>query len=121
MTWKGRDAICQRSSNSDALGPDSAEAASHNCKPRLPRPSAVPTPLAGLDPPGAAGPGRTLRQRPTAFLAYFDTWRANNCRTEAINGLIEMHRCIANEFRNSHNDRLRMLLIGGGLTHLHLK
>ena len=57
----------------------------------------------------------------TAFLAYFDTGRANNGGTEAINGLIELHRRIARGFRNRDNYRLRMLLIGGGLSHPHLK
>ncbi|HIW30847.1 MAG TPA: transposase, partial [Candidatus Luteococcus avicola] len=34
----------------------------------------------------------------------------------SINGLIELHRRIARGFRNRENYRLRMLLIGGGLT-----
>jgi transposase len=59
--------------------------------------------------------GRTLTQWRAAFLAYFDTSRANNGGTEAINGLIELHRRIARGFRNRDNYRLRMLLIGGGL------
>jgi hypothetical protein len=50
-------------------------------------------------------------------VAYFDTGRASNGGTEAINGLIELHRRIAHGFRNRDNYRLRMLLIGGGLTH----
>jgi len=41
----------------------------------------------------------------------------NNNGTEAMNGLIELHRRIARGFRNRHNYRLRMLLIEGGLTH----
>jgi transposase len=61
--------------------------------------------------------GRTLKQWKTAFLAYFDTGRANNGGTEAINGLIELHRRVARGFRNRDNCRLRMLLIGGGLDH----
>ena len=36
--------------------------------------------------------------------------------TEAVNGLIELHRRIARGFRNPDNYRLRMLLIAGGLT-----
>ena len=52
-----------------------------------------------------------------AFLAYFDTGRANNGGTEAINGLIELHRRVARGFRNREHYRLRMLLIGGGLNH----
>jgi transposase len=50
-----------------------------------------------------------------ALLAYFDTDRSSNGGTEAINGLIELHRRIARGFRNLKNYRLRMLLIGGGL------
>jgi transposase len=65
--------------------------------------------------------GTTLNRWRKAFLAYFDTGRASNGGTEAINGLIELHRRVARGFRNRHNYRLRMLLIGGGLTHPHLK
>lgn len=65
--------------------------------------------------------GRTLRQWKTAFFAYFDTSRASNGGTEAINGLIELHRRIARGFTNRDNYRLRMLLIDGGLRHPHLK
>jgi transposase len=65
--------------------------------------------------------GKTLKQWREAFLAYFDTRRANNGGTEAINGLIELHRRVARGFRNRDNYRLRMLLIGGGLSHPHLK
>ena len=60
--------------------------------------------------------GSGLRQWKDAFLAYFDTDRASNGGTEAINGLIELHRRIARGFRNRENYRLRMLLVGGGLT-----
>ncbi|MCV2489192.1 transposase [Geodermatophilus sp. YIM 151500] len=65
--------------------------------------------------------GRTLQQRREAFLAYFDTGRASNGGTEAVNGLIELHRRIARGFRNRDNYRLRMLLIAGGLTSSHLR
>ncbi len=65
--------------------------------------------------------GKTLKQWRAAFLAYFDTSRANNGGTEAINGLIELHRRVARGFRNREHYRLRMLLIGGGLTHPHLR
>ena len=58
--------------------------------------------------------GRTLIQWRDAFLAYFRTGRANNGGTEAINGLIELHRRVARGFRNRTNYRLRMLLVGGG-------
>lgn len=71
--------------------------------------------------PEIARLGRTLRQWKAAFLAYFDTGRSNNGGTEAVNGLIELHRRIARGFRNRDNYRLRMLLIAGGLTHPHLK
>ncbi len=54
--------------------------------------------------------GKTLKQWREAFLAYFETGRANNGGTEAINGLIELHRRIARGFRNRDNYRLRMLL-----------
>lgn len=65
--------------------------------------------------------GKTLKQWREAFLAYFDTGRANNGGTEAINGLIELHRRVARGFRNREHYRLRMLLIGGGLNHPHLR
>jgi transposase len=65
--------------------------------------------------------GKTLKQWRAAFLAYFDTGRASNGGTEAVNGLIELHRRVARGFRNRHNYRLRMLLVGGGLTSPHLK
>jgi transposase len=65
--------------------------------------------------------GKTLKQWRSAFRAYFDTSRANNGGTEAVNGLIELHRRIARGFRNRENYRLRMLLIGGGFDHPHPK
>jgi transposase len=65
--------------------------------------------------PEIARLGRTLRKWRHAFLAYFDTARSSNGGSEAINGLIELHRRIARGFRNRDNYRLRMLLIGGGL------
>jgi transposase len=65
--------------------------------------------------------GKTLKRWREAFLAYFDTRRSSNGGTEAINGLIELHRRVARGFRNRDNYRLRMLLIGGGLSHPHLK
>jgi transposase len=67
--------------------------------------------------PEIARLGRTLKQWGAAFLAYFDTGGASNGGTEAVNGLIELHRRIARGFRNRDNYRLRMLLIAGGLTH----
>lgn len=65
--------------------------------------------------PEIARLGRTLRQWRTTFLGYFDTHGASNGGTEAVNGLIELHRRVARGFRNYDNYRLRMLLIGGGL------
>jgi transposase len=50
--------------------------------------------------------GRTLKRWKTAFLAYFDTGGANNGGTEAVNGLIELHRRIARGFRNWDHYRL---------------
>ena len=64
--------------------------------------------------PEIARLGRTLRKWKDAFLAYFTTG-ATNGGTEAINGLIELHRRLARGFKNRSNYRLRMLLIGGGL------
>nr|WP_268248683.1 transposase [Streptomyces brasiliensis] len=63
--------------------------------------------------------GRTRKQWRAAFLAYFDTSRASNGGAEAMNGLIELHSRIARGFRNRGNQRLRMLLIGGGLSGQH--
>jgi len=67
--------------------------------------------------PEIARLGRTLRRWKDQFLAYFTTGRANNGGTEAINGIIEIHRRIARGFRNPGNYRQRMILVGGGLTH----
>ena len=71
--------------------------------------------------PEVARLGRTLKKWRREFLAYFDTAGASNGGTEAVNGLIELHRRVARGFRNRHNYRLRMLLIGGGLTSPHLR
>ncbi len=57
--------------------------------------------------PEIARLGKPLKRWATTFLAYFGT--------EAINGLIELHRRIARSFRNRDNYRLRMLPIAGGL------
>ncbi len=70
--------------------------------------------------PEIARLGRTLKRWRAAFLAYFDTAGANNGGTEAINGLIELHRRIARGLRNRDNYRLRMLLIGGGLDKINI-
>ena len=66
--------------------------------------------------PEVARFGRTLRRWRDAFLAYWATGRANNGGTEAVNGIIELHRRLARGYRNRHNYRLRMLLAAGGLT-----
>ncbi|MFH5823761.1 transposase [Georgenia sp. AZ-5] len=71
--------------------------------------------------PEVARLGRTLRRWKEQFLGYFTTDRANNGGTEAINGIIELHRRIARGFRNRDNYRLRMILVGGGLTHPQLR
>ena len=44
--------------------------------------------------------GRTPKQRHEAFLASFDTGRSSSGGTEAVNGLIELHRRIARGFHN---------------------
>ncbi|MBF9337764.1 transposase, partial [Microbacterium lacticum] len=50
--------------------------------------------------------GRTLRRWTDAFLAYFTTNRSSNGGTEAVNGIIELHRRLARGYRNRHNYRL---------------
>ncbi|MDA8440593.1 MAG: ISL3 family transposase [Propionibacterium sp.] len=66
--------------------------------------------------PEVARLGRTLSRWRDAFLAYFTTGRQNNGGTEAVNGIIELHRRLARGYRNLDNYRLRMLLAAGGLT-----
>ena len=66
--------------------------------------------------PEVARLGRTLRRWRQAFLAYFTTHRSSNGGTEAINGIIELHRRLARGYRNRDNYRPRMLLAAGGLT-----
>ncbi len=51
--------------------------------------------------------GKTLKRWREAFLAYFDTGRASNGGTEAINGLIELHRRVARGFRNRDGAHLK--------------
>ena len=68
--------------------------------------------------PDSAAPCSAWREQ---FLAYFTTGRANNGGTEAINGIIELHRRIARGFRNPTNYRLRMILAAGRLTHPNLR
>jgi transposase len=64
--------------------------------------------------PEIARLGRTLGTWSQTILAYLTTG-ATNGGTEAVNGLIELHRRLARGFKNRSNCRLRMLLIGGGL------
>ncbi|MDD9207390.1 ISL3 family transposase [Georgenia sp. 10Sc9-8] len=71
--------------------------------------------------PEVARLGRTLRRWKDQFLGYFTTNRANNGGTEALDGIVELHRRIARGFRNKDNYRLRMILVGGGLTHPELR
>jgi transposase len=71
--------------------------------------------------PEIARLGRTLRAWKDQLLAYFTTDRANNGGTEAINGIIELHRRIARGFRNPRNYGLRMILAAGRLTHPNLR
>lgn len=71
--------------------------------------------------PEIARLGRTLRSWRQQLLAYFRTDRANNGGTEAINGIIELHRRIARGFRNPTNYRLRMILAAGRLNHPNLR
>ena len=71
--------------------------------------------------PEIARLGRTLNAWRQQFLAYFTTNRASNGGTEAINGIIELHRRIARGFRNPANYRLRMILAAGKLTHSYLR
>lgn len=58
--------------------------------------------------PEIARLSRTLRHWKAAFLTYFTTNRSSNGGTEAINGLIELHRRTARDFRNRDNYRLRI-------------
>lgn len=71
--------------------------------------------------PEIARLGRTLAAWMPQFLAYFTTERASNGGTEAINGIIELHRRIARGFRNATNYRLRMILAAGKLIHPNLR
>jgi transposase len=52
--------------------------------------------------PEVAKLGRTLRQWRTEILAYFDTGGVSNGGIEAINGVIEKTRRLAQGFRNLH-------------------
>ena len=50
--------------------------------------------------PEVARLGATLHRWRREFLGYFDTDGASNGGTEAVNGLIELHRRIARGLRN---------------------
>ena len=58
--------------------------------------------------------GRTLKQRATDILAYFDRPGTSNGPTEAINGRLEHLRGSALGFRNLTNYIARSLLETGG-------
>jgi transposase len=66
--------------------------------------------LASCPIPEVARLGRTLTTWRREYLAYFDTGRASNGPTEAINLLIEKIRRVGHGYRNWHNYRLRLLL-----------
>lgn len=55
--------------------------------------------------PEIARLGRALGRWSDVFLARFTTHRANNGGTEAISGIIELHRRLARGFRSRHNYR----------------
>lgn len=63
--------------------------------------------------PEVARLGRTLRSWRHEYLAYFDTNRASNGPTEAMNLLIEKIRRVGHGYRNFDNYRLRLLLHTG--------
>uniref|UniRef100_UPI00048EF7E8 transposase n=1 Tax=Microbacterium gubbeenense TaxID=159896 RepID=UPI00048EF7E8 len=58
--------------------------------------------------------GRTLKQRATDVLAFFDRPGTSNGPTEAINGRLEHLRGSALGFRNLHSYIARSLLESGG-------
>ncbi|HEY5482777.1 MAG TPA: transposase, partial [Propionibacteriaceae bacterium] len=62
--------------------------------------------------PEIARLGRTLRQWKDTYLGYFTTDRSSNGGTEAINGIIELHRRLARGYRN--RDNYRLLLAASG-------
>lgn len=61
----------------------------------------------------------TLTRWKTEISAYFNTGRASNGPTEAIDGVIETTRRIARGFRNFTNYRIRSLLAAGGYRPYH--
>ncbi len=65
--------------------------------------------------------GKTLKRWREAFLAYFDTRRSSNGGTEADQRPHRAPPPRRPRFRNLDSYPLRMLLIGGGLSHPHLK
>jgi len=60
--------------------------------------------------PEVARLGRTLATWRKEFLAYFDTGRASNGPTEAVNLLVEKIRRIGHGYRRFDHYRLRLLL-----------
>jgi hypothetical protein len=80
-----------------------------------------PSPLADLR--GERGPAEVKITVPQQFPSVPDRPPGSVCNggTEAINGIIELHRRIARGFRNPTNYRLRMILAAGKLTHPNLR
>jgi len=70
--------------------------------------------------PQTPEPDKTVTPGPVRVYTGIATGGASNGGTQAVNGLIELHRRISRGFRNRGNYRLRMLLIGGGLSHPNL-
>lgn len=63
--------------------------------------------------PEVARLGRTLAVWCKEFLAYFDTGRASNGPTEAVNLLVEKIRRVDHGYRRLDHYRLRLLLHRG--------
>ncbi|MHA7133153.1 hypothetical protein [Oerskovia turbata] len=66
--------------------------------------------------PEIARLGRTLRKWRTAPLAYCTTACSSNGGTEAVKGLIELHRASPAATATATTTAPRMLLTAGGLT-----
>jgi transposase len=64
--------------------------------------------------PEVARLGRTPKQWREAFLGYFTTGGANNGGTEAINGLIELHRRVSVNRPSGWRHAMGLLVHVGG-------